>query len=219
MKKPLLLGHRGAPRRARENTLESLRLALEAGLSGVELDVQTTREGRLVVRHDLTTPKGPVFALSLEELRALEPWVPTLEEVLELFQDYPEAVLNAELKSIPGFPSGARALAEALKPLASRVLISSFDPVAPYLLGGYGLPRALLFAEEDLGPLARALGLEGVHPHKALVDEESLARWKEAGFFVIPWTVNETEEAKKLLSLGVDGLIGDLPEVLLGAQG
>jgi len=140
--------------------------------------------------HELTTPRGPVPALSLAELRAMEPWVPTLEEVLELFQDYPEAVLNAELKSLPGFPSATRALG-----------------------------RALLFAEEDLGPVARALGLEGVHPHKALVSEGSLARWKEAGFFVIPWTVNDPWEARRLLGLGVDGLIGDLPEVLLAARG
>jgi hypothetical protein len=89
--------------------------------------------------HDLTTPRGSVPALSLAEVRAMEPWVPTLEEVLELFQDYPEAVLNAELKSLPGFPSAAR-----------------------------------------------ALGLGGVHPHKALVSEESLARWKEAGFSSSP---------------------------------
>ena len=219
VKKPLLLGHRGAPRRARENTLESVRLALEAGLSGVELDVQATREGRLVVRHDLTTPRGPVPALSLAELRSMEPWVPTLEEVLELFQDYPEAVLNAELKFLPGFPSAARALGWALTPLASRALVSSFDPVALYLLRDSGLPRALLFAEEDLGPVARALGHEGVHPHKDLGSEESLARWKEAGFFVIPWTVNDPGEARRLLGIGVDGLIGDLPEVLLAARG
>jgi glycerophosphoryl diester phosphodiesterase len=114
--------------------------------------------------HDLTTPRGPVPALSLAELRAMEPWVPTLEEVLELFQDYPEAVLNAELKSLPGFPSAARALGRALTPLASRALVSSFDPVALYLLRDSGLPRALLFAEEDLGPVARALGLEGCTP-------------------------------------------------------
>ncbi len=169
--------------------------------------------------HDLTTPRGPVPALSLAELRAMEPWVPTLEEVLELFQDYPEAVLNAELKSLLGFPSAARALGRALPPLASRALVSSFDPVALYLLRDSGLPRALFFAEEDLGPVARALGLEGVHPHKALVSEESLARWKEAGFFVIPWTVKDPWEARRLLVLGVDGLIGDLPEVLLAARG
>jgi glycerophosphoryl diester phosphodiesterase len=51
------------------------------------------------------------------------------------------------------------------------------------------------------------------------VSEESLARWKEAGFFVIPWTVNDPWEARRLLGLGVDGLIGDLPEVLLAARG
>lgn len=218
MKGPLLLGHRGAPERARENTLEGFRLALEAGLSGVELDVQRTKEGRFVVRHDFLTPKGFVFQLRLEELRALEPWVPTLEEVLELLKGYPQAVLNAEIKSIPGLPSGARALGALLEPFRERTIVSSFDPTALYLLKGLGLKRALLFAEEDLGPLARALDLEGVHPHRGLVTAGRLARWKEAGFFVIPWTVNRLEEARALLALGVDGLIGDRPEVLLRAR-
>ncbi|BCZ90570.1 glycerophosphodiester phosphodiesterase [Thermus thermophilus] len=79
-KRPLRLGHRGAPLKAKENTLESFRLALEAGLDGVELDVWPTRDGVFAVRHDPDTPLGPVFQVDYADLKAQEPDLARLEE-------------------------------------------------------------------------------------------------------------------------------------------
>lgn len=100
--RPLRLGHRGAPLKAKENTLESFRLALEAGLDGVELDVWPTRDGVFAVRHDPDTPLGPVFQVDYADLKAQEPDLPRLEEVLALKEAFPQAVFNVELKSFPG---------------------------------------------------------------------------------------------------------------------
>lgn len=219
--KPLLLGHRGAPLRASENTLESFRLALEAGLDGVELDVGLTRDGVLAVRHDLETPKGPLWTLDFAELRALAPKTPRLEEVLELFEAFPGRVLNVELKSLPGLSeAAARTLARLLLGRAG-VWVSSFDPTALLVLKeeAPAVPRALLFAGRDLSALAPCLDLAAVHPEAGLVTPEAMARWRGMGLKAVAWTVNEEGEARRLLALGVDGLIGDRPEVLLEARG
>jgi len=82
--KPLLLGHRGSPQQARENTLESFRQALEAGLDGLELDLQCTRDGVLAVHHDFELEGHPISSLDWPSLQQQVPWMPRLEQVLEL---------------------------------------------------------------------------------------------------------------------------------------
>src|SRR5690606_37488045 len=72
----LVLGHRGSPLRAPENSLRSFALALEAGADGVELDVQRSADGVPVVIHDPTLERtghgeGPVAARTWEELSRL----------------------------------------------------------------------------------------------------------------------------------------------------
>ncbi|MEZ0347282.1 MAG: glycerophosphodiester phosphodiesterase [Thermus sp.] len=219
-RKPLRLGHRGAPLRAKENTLESFRLALEAGLDGVELDVWPTKDGAFAVRHDAETPLGPVFHLPFAELKALEPETPRLEEVLELKEAFPKALLNVELKGFPGLSEEAAPRLARLLRGQEGVWVSSFDPLALLALrkAAPGLPLGFLMAK-DHSALLPCLGVEAVHPHHALVTEAALEGWRRRGLFVVAWTVNDPSEARRLLALGVDGLIGDRPEALLEAQG
>ena len=218
--RPLRLGHRGAPLKAKENTLESFRLALEAGLDGVELDVWPTRDGVFAVRHDPDTPLGPVFQVDYADLKAQEPDLPRLEEVLALKEAFPLAVFNVELKSFPGLGEEAARRLAALLRGREGVWVSSFDPLALLALrkAAPGLPLGFLMAE-DHSALLPCLGVEAVHPHHALVTEEAVAGWRKRGLFVVAWTVNEEGEARRLLALGLDGLIGDRPEVLLPLGG
>ena len=77
--RPLVLGHRGSPRRARENTLEAFALAREDGADGVELDVHRTRDGGLVVHHDADIEGFGVLAdHDLAAIRDAFAWLPTL---------------------------------------------------------------------------------------------------------------------------------------------
>jgi glycerophosphoryl diester phosphodiesterase len=121
---PVNFAHRGASARAPENTLEAFRLAVEAGVSGLELDVHVTRDGEVVVIHDPTVDRttdgsGAVSAMTLEEIGRLDagynfspdegrtfPYrgrglrVPTLAEV---YAEFPEARVNADIKrELPG---------------------------------------------------------------------------------------------------------------------
>jgi glycerophosphoryl diester phosphodiesterase len=94
---PRVLAHRGARRRAPENTLEAFRLALELGADGVELDVHRTADGELVVHHDATARSLGVLATrGFEEIRDARPDVPTLNEVLDACRG---AWVNIEIKN------------------------------------------------------------------------------------------------------------------------
>ncbi len=129
---PLLLGHRGSSGQARENTIESFRRALEAGLDGLELDLHRTRDGVLVVYHDFDLAGQPIAEMEWPLLQQQAPWMPRIEQVLELAEEFP-AWLNLELKSQPG-PSDGREtlLAQVLRAWSGRerAWISSFDPLA-----------------------------------------------------------------------------------------
>ncbi len=107
-----ILGHRGANRRAPQNTLPAFQAAIDHGADGVEFDVQMTSDGVLVICHNFTVDEtsngtGFVNEHTFEELRALDfgSWfsdefagtkIPTLEETLDCVKDM--EVLNVEIK-------------------------------------------------------------------------------------------------------------------------
>lgn len=222
-KRPLLLGHRGVPSEARENTLTAFRLAFEQ-LDGLELDVQRTRDGYLVIYHDFDLEGQPIQRLDWTDLHQQAPQIPLLEEVLELHQNYPDRWINLELKSLPPASDGREAdLVRALNkyPLQAQTWVSSFDPLALIRLAKQGLncPIALLYNQPEMLELAPCLPIAGVHPHYGQLDAERVSQYKNRGWFVHVWTVNQPELAQKLLAWGVDGLIGDYPQVLRRAAG
>src|SRR6476620_7134670 len=131
--RPLVLAHRGACRRAPENTLEAFRMAAELGADGVELDVRRTADGVLVVSHDPVVPGfGLLVEHSFARLRAEAPAVPTLDEAFAVLDDL---FVNAEIKCFPTEPDAdpervvARGVVEAVDrgDRFERVIVSSFE--------------------------------------------------------------------------------------------
>jgi len=236
--RPLNIGHRGASGLAPANTLAAFRAALDLGIDGVELDAQRCRTGEVIVMHDLTVDQttngtGPVKSLSLAELKALDAgsWfdarfagerVPTLAEVLDLIGD--RLLVNVELKSFSPRTDGLEA--EAIRLIRERglertVLISSFNPFALWRTRRLApdLKLGLLYAH-DLPVYLRKMWLaflshpEALHPDYTLVDEALVTRAHARGQQVNTWTVNEPAEMRRLIALGVDGIITDRPDVL-----
>ncbi len=141
-----IIGHRGAPRYAPENTLESFRLALEQGADALELDVRASRDGEAVVIHDAALDRttdlaGPVGHHTAAELaradagyrftpdrgrsfpyRGREVRIPTLREVLRAF---PATPLIIEVKEVAVQDDVARALLETNA--APRAIVSGED--------------------------------------------------------------------------------------------
>jgi len=222
-RRPVLLGHRGLPSVAAGNTRAAFLAAVEAGLDGIETDVQRTKDGVLVIHHDFVVGMRLIADLTLAELRELLPELVTLEELLQLLEPYPEFLLNLELKSIPGFEDGrAHETADAVAAWGGRerVWISSYDPVALLKVRERRpeIPLGYLFRVYDTSKMAELLGIEAVHPEHRLITPELASRWHRKAFGIGAWTVNDAQRARELASLGVDVIMGDDAGALLAAR-
>lgn len=236
----LNLAHRGAREHAPENTLPAFEEAAELGADGVELDAQLTADGVPVIFHDraverLTDGKGCLTEMTLSQVKELDAGnhfssefagisIPSLDEVFEELGD--RLLFNIELKSFSIHSNGLeREVVELIRRhgLISRVLISSFDPLAlrrvrrfePELALGYlyapGLPLPL-----SKGWLARPIigRHEARHPHFSMVDE-SYIRWaRQHRYRVNVWTVNALEDIQRMRDLGVDAIMSDRPDLV-----
>jgi glycerophosphoryl diester phosphodiesterase len=228
-----LWGHRGSPVEAPENTLAGIEAAAAAGADGVEIDVRPCRTGELVVLHDPTLARmtggrddRPVAKVPYDELCRLDlgdgQRPPLLGEVLDACRARHLRV-NVEIKS--DVPSRGLAAATTAKELRDHdvthpVLVSSFDPyvLARFRAVAPSIPVALITERRRpaLGGLAVAvaLGAYAIHPDAAAATRQSLRWWHRAGLRVQPWTVNDPDAARRLIDLGVDGIITDDPALL-----
>ena len=225
---PLIVGHRGAPRRARENTLAAFGLAREEGADGVELDVHRTVDGALVVYHDAEIEGFGVLAQhEIAAIQTVFPWMPTLDTVLD---DCHGMLVNIEIKNSPPDadfdPEEALAIAvvdllHARRDSADNILVSSFhlpsiervrtiDPAIPtgYLTG-------IRVAPVDALEAAILGGHRAVHPFFGLLADQNAVTVIDAahtvGIKVNTWTVNDPAEILRLATAGVDAIITDIP--------
>ena len=144
---PLIFAHRGANAVAPENTLPAFEKALELGADGIELDVQATADGALVVLHDFslgrtTTGDGLLRAHTLAQLADVDAGVrfdnsytgtpiPTLEQVFDLVGE--RCIVNVEIKNLDwDGGSEAEPLTRTVqrRRLHDQVIVSSFNPFA-----------------------------------------------------------------------------------------
>lgn len=232
--RPFILGHRGVPRKAHENTLRSYEMALSDGADGIEIDVRMTSDGALRIAHDdvlsfadQSTPLS-LCTLSSSQIDHLRlpsgDRVPSLTEVLR-FQAQTGCLVNVEIKGDVPNPSWAcaRAAQEISIHGGHGIVLSSFSPLVVKQMTARlpHVPCALLFEASQtwmrrILPLGM-LGAVGAHPEEACIDQNLVKRIKAHGAFVGAWTVNDPARATELAAMGVDILIGDDPKILLAA--
>lgn len=229
----LVLGHRGAPRAAPENTVAAFAAARDEGADGVELDVHRTADGQLVVHHDATAAGVGVLAEhSLTEIRAAVPAVPTLDEVFDVCAGM---LVNVEIKNSPpdaDFDHEDRAAALVVELVQRRglhdsVLVSSFHlPTIDRVHAlDAGIPTGFLVVVDPAPPtaldIAHARGHRAVHPHFVALAMEAapaaVARARELGIALNVWTVNDPAEVVRLAETGVDAVITDTPAIARAA--
>lgn len=230
--RPLWFAHRGCSSKAPENTLPAFRLARDYGIPGVELDLQLTADGEIIVFHDpdfsriCGSPKL-VRDSSIEEIRTLDAGshksaafagtrVPTLRELLEELGR--ELLFDLELKYYSSkdrneLVSKTALLIEEFS-MEDRALISSFDP------------RTLRRSKERLPGI----------PHGLIYDESSLPRWLSPRLALsyaradfekpvyrigprtnrdyLVWTVDDREASASAVEAGAAGIISNRPEDL-----
>jgi glycerophosphoryl diester phosphodiesterase len=228
------IAHRGASGSAPEHTRPAFERALALGVDMIELDVQCTRDGELVVIHDrdldrTTSGHGPVRACELATLRVLDAgrWfaprfagerILTLAEVLELVGT--RARLNVEIKApAQDWERAAVRLLDDLRQAAAleKTVISCFD-VWALACCRWLSPDARLGllwqgpSLEGAWPAARTLRAWSIHPHWALASADMIATAHAVGLRVLAWTVNDVQVMRDLIARGVDGIISDFPE-------
>ena len=226
---PKILGHRGAPRRARENTLEAFAAAREEGADGVELDVHRTLDGVLVVHHDAEIEGfGVLAAHEFAAIQTAFPWMPTLGAVLDGCDGM---LANIEIKNSPrdaDFDPEERAAVAVVELLASRgraddVIVSSFHlpSIDRVHILNPSIPTGFLFVmrPSPLDALAAAIGggHGAIHPFFGVLADQGAVSVVEAahaaGVAVNTWTVNDLDEVTRLAAAGVDAIITDIPAV------
>ncbi len=233
----IIYGHRGYSGRYPENTMLSFKKAVEAGADGIELDVQMTRDGKMVIIHDETLDRttngtGWVKDFSLEELKLLdaslikpgefEPQeIPAFEEYCEWVKDL-DITTNVELKTSVVYYDGIEEqLADYIKQyhLEDRVLFSSFNHLSALNMKKLlpDCPIGALVENDDLqnaGNYCKKFGFENYHPDSDLFTKENLENCKENGIGVNVWTVNDLDTFEMLYDWGVTGIFTNYPRVL-----
>lgn len=232
-----VFAHRGASGYAPENTLPAFALAEEQGADGVELDVQLTRDGQVVVIHDekinrTSDGEGFVRDYTLEELKAfsfhaqMEEYrgvkIPTLEEVLKTLKPGKMQV-NIELKTgIFWYPEIEKKTIDIVRRMGmeNRVIYSSFNhySIQEILKLNPLAETAYLFSDvilhmEDYG---KKTGVQGLHPAVYhLYMPELLEDYKKSGLKIRVWTVNRKEDMKKFIENDLEAVITNYPDLAL----
>ncbi len=237
MEKCQVIAHRGASAISPENTIISFKRAIEIGTDAIETDVQMTKDGHLILIHDeqlerTTNGTGAVKDYTLEEIKQLDAgtWfssiyggesIPTLDEFFRLI--YPTSLwVNIEIKD--GFilyPGIEEALVEKIREyhMEERVIISSFNHYSIVKVKSIApeLETAVLYLEGLYEPwkYGKQLVAIALHPDKNLVFPELVQGAHQEGMKVFPFTIDEREQMRSLIGMGVDGIMTNKPDQLI----
>jgi len=261
-------GHRGTRGLMPENTIISMQKAIESGANVIEVDVYTTKDGKVLVAHDpyvntkftLTADGKEIPAKEARKLifhqmnyadirpfdvgskpyaafpqqHKVKTYMPLLDELIDSVEAFtkannlPPVIYNIELKTNPRYDSlgynatpdvMVDAVMEVVKRsnIGNRFYIQSFDfrPLQyahkqyPEVVIGFLTNDKTMSLEDNLKKLGFKPHLYS--PEYKLVTKEMVAACKKQGMKLVPWTVNTPEEMKKLIELGVNGIITDYP--------
>ena len=236
---PAVVAHRGSSSVAPQNTMAAFESAWRAGAAMVECDIQLAADGEIVVIHDdtvdaTTDGAGPVVGSTLAELRRLDAgsWfspayggqrIPTLGELLTFLVERPGMDLLLELKDVWSPDDAERVTSSIVAAgLADRVIVQSFYPETVMALGAAapGVRRGWLIEQrhEPLPDLCAQLGVMTCNPsvEMVLADTGLVGVLHRAGLQVMVWTADDVDQWEALVAAGVDAIITDRPDRLVG---
>ena len=232
----IIIGHRGAPVLALENTLESFIKAFEADVNGIELDVQLSKDGELVVFHDwrlenITGSSYNIEDIDYSEIRDLSlinkcP-IPLLNEVLDIFPR--DKFINIEIKSKHYLNTE---LIEKLiqmiqiSQIEKSVVVSSFNPFVLRSIKKMApnLSTAFLWSSEDTTCLFNSplwiwmCRPDGLHIDINNTDKKNVSWARNNNLAILAFTVNNSSDLSKALELGLDGIFSDDPHLITSSE-
>ena len=220
---PIVIAHRGASRRALENSLAAFSLSLTDRADMIEFDVRLSADGAPVVIHDARTGRcarenvavARCDAARLRKVRLKngEP-VPFLSDVLDLIrgavpvniESKTEGGVHASLKVIDGM----RYTGETVFSSALREECLAAGSARP------GLPRGLVTGRPSASDIAFCLrhSLSSIHPDHRRLTVLRTRKVREAGLSLIPYTVDDADDFIRLVEAGADGVFSNRAEEL-----
>lgn len=235
-----IFAHRGYSAKYPENTMIAFKEAALAGADGIELDVQLTKDGEIVVIHDdkvdrTTNGTGYVKDFTFKQLRKFDARhkfktllkkekIPALKEVLEWLQSN-ELHCNIEIKSNPhNYTKIEPMLVQMIHEyhLEDRIIISSFNHYS--IIYCYRIDPKIEIAPLIYETLympwvyADAIRAKGFHPNYKAAPMELIKEAIDQGMKVRPYTVNQIEDMKKLFEIKCTAFITDQVERAVGEQ-
>ena len=226
--KMLSIGHRGAKGYIAENTLESINMAIELNVDGVEIDVFKCLSGELVLFHDknlkkLTGKSGKIENLTINDLQKYlvlgKYKIPTLKDVLEKIKK--PLLVNIELKGSGAAESTSKIIEDFSKRTLwkkENFIVSSFNWDELKKFKSINTDIAIGILLDKLGNINEAIqfgkniNAQSIHPNYRMLNEGTVEKIKKNGFKIYTWTVNNKEDISFMQKLNVDGVISDYPD-------
>lgn len=231
-----IVAHRGYSGVYPENTMLSFRKAVEVGADQIELDIQLSADGEVVIMHDERVDRtsdgtGFVKDYTLSQLKGLDvsaryegkyprESVPSFDEYCAWAKES-GIFTNIELKTGKIYYEGIEEKAIEIihrHGLAGKVMFSSFNPLSllSTLEIDNSIPVGALVGADGLvgaGALCQKYGFQYYHPSFKALDDERVSELKQHHIGMNVWTVNGMEELERLAHWGVDGVITNFPSV------
>lgn len=214
----MLIAHRGIRSAGPENSLAAFRAAVHnppADVEGVELDIHSTVDGRIVVHHDAVVPgMGPIAGLSLDQVRrhflSDGSAIPTLEEALEALGRL-AAFVEAKTLAPDADEGFLRILRAGANPGSYQVHAFDHRIIARLQSEAEDFRFGVLSASWPVDPVSPvwAAGAEVLWQQWELVDQELMERCRDRSIEVIAWTV-PADQVAAMRALGVKGVCVDL---------
>jgi glycerophosphoryl diester phosphodiesterase len=239
--KPLVIAHRGYSLMAPENTILAYQKAIEAGADMLEVDINMTRDGQLVMIHDhflerTTNGTGFVHDYTLSELKELDAGfhfkpgmevvrIPTIEETIHLAMD---AGIKVCFEIKGGETARAEIIAIKLMDLFNKYKVFEWASISSYYPNAAAVSRKLCpnlvitrerlpdnnpFDLQDAISQARLLNSPVMLSDFHVLNKKAVDGLHNAGIAMWLWNPFEPEEINQVIAMGTDGIMGDNPEV------
>lgn len=224
--------------------MEAYRIALQMAVDFVEVDVHKTRDGAIVCIHDhdvsrTTNCKGRVADLTLSELKLLDAgsWfnkknpgkarpefaglrIPSLQEILDLLKENKTGIY-VEIKDPELYPPDFEFSLVSLirrNNFENRTVFLSFNPQSLVKTKKIdsSIPTAILISNLSENPVQAALAIvaDGLAIRHNIANSDIINAAHEKGLSVSVWTVDEPEDLRRMINLGVDRIITNYPDRL-----
>jgi len=220
-----VFGHRGCAGLEPENTIRAFKRAIDLGVDLIEFDVRMTRDKKLVVIHDekldrTTNGIGFVKDFNFAEIRKFDAGkgekIPSLEETINFLKNK-KPIIVIEIKE----PETTEKILEIIKKekLEDKVLIVSFwlDALKKLKKIDPKIKTGVLFGKKvkNMISLIKEIKADGLGLEYHSIDKEIVKDCHKENFKINAWTVNEFEDIRKMIKLGVDIISSNYPNRVL----